>query len=68
MEDEPSEDTEEGDDLPEGEDEDGGPYEGSQYSSEGEEFEFEFEYDDIGLQEEGGDDNRRGVHMYTLRI
>jgi hypothetical protein len=47
VEDEPSEDTEEGDDLPEGEDEDGEPYEGSQYSSEGEEFEFEVEYDDI---------------------
>jgi hypothetical protein len=55
-EDEPSEDKEE---------EDGEPYEGSQYSSEGEEFEFEF--DNIGLQEEDDSNDRRGVHMYALQ-
>jgi Zinc knuckle len=63
-EDKPSKDREEGDTLSKGEGEDGEPYEGSQYSSEGEEFEFE--YGDIGLQEEGDDNDRRGVHMYAL--
>ena len=59
---EPSEDREE----PLFEDEeDGEPYEGSQYSSEGEEVEFEL--DDIGLQEEDDDDDRRGVQMHALQ-
>jgi Zinc knuckle len=53
--DKPSEDKEE---------EDSEPYKGSQYSSEGEEFKFEF--DDIGLQEEDDSNDRRGVHMYAL--
>lgn len=47
------------------EEEDSEPYEGSQYSSEGEEVKFEF--NDISLQEEDDDDDRRGVRMYALQ-